>query len=33
MRFKGLHILERAPDGPWKISRNIWNTNPPPDRS
>jgi len=28
-RFKGLHILRRAPDGSWKIVRNIWNLNPP----
>lgn len=26
--FKGLHVLRRQPNGDWKISRNIWNTNP-----
>ena len=26
--FKGLHILNRLPDGSWKLSRNIWNLNP-----
>jgi ketosteroid isomerase-like protein len=30
MYFKGLHVLERAPAGSWKIARNIWNTSPPP---
>ena len=28
MAFKGLHILRRQPDGSWKISRSIWNTDP-----
>lgn len=26
--FKGLHILQRASDGSWKICREIWNLNP-----
>jgi ketosteroid isomerase-like protein len=25
---KGLHVLQREPDGGWKISRNLWNTSP-----
>jgi ketosteroid isomerase-like protein len=28
MSFKGLHVLRRQRNGSWKISRNIWNTNP-----
>jgi len=28
LHFKGLHILRRNPSGEWKISREIWNTNP-----
>ena len=28
LSFKGMHVLRRQPDGLWKISRNIWNTNP-----
>ena len=26
--FKGLHVLRKQADGAWKISRNIWNTDP-----
>ena len=26
--FKGMHVLRRQRNGLWKISRNIWNTNP-----
>lgn len=28
MAFKGMHVLRRQPGGSWKISRNIWNTDP-----
>lgn len=28
MSFKGLHVLRRQPDGSWKISRSIWNSDP-----
>ncbi|MGE5326707.1 MAG: YybH family protein [Deltaproteobacteria bacterium] len=31
--FKGMHILRRQPDGSWKISRSIWNTDPAPAAS
>jgi ketosteroid isomerase-like protein len=30
--FKGVQILRRQPDGSWKISVSIWNTNPLPAR-
>jgi ketosteroid isomerase-like protein len=33
MAFKGMHILRRQPDGSWKISRSIWNTDPAPAAS
>jgi ketosteroid isomerase-like protein len=29
MAFKGMHVLRRQPGGSWKISRSIWNTDPP----
>lgn len=32
MFFKGMHVLQRHPDGSWKITRNIWNTDPKPDQ-
>ena len=28
LSFKGMHVLRRQPNGLWRISRNIWNTNP-----
>jgi ketosteroid isomerase-like protein len=28
MRFKGMHVLRRMPEGIWRISRSIWNTDP-----
>jgi len=31
--FKGVHVLRREPSGAWKISRNIWNTDPRDMRS
>lgn len=30
-RYKGIHILQRQPDGDWKIARYIWNANPAPE--
>lgn len=30
---KGLHILRRQADGPWKIAREIWNDLPEPVRT
>jgi uncharacterized protein (TIGR02246 family) len=30
MRFKGLHLLRRQPDGSWRIAREIWNLSPAP---
>lgn len=32
MFFKGMHVLRRQPDGSWKIARNIWNTDPKPEK-
>jgi ketosteroid isomerase-like protein len=26
--FKGMHVLRRGQTGAWRISRNIWNTDP-----
>jgi len=31
--FKGMHVLRRQPDGSWRISRSIWNTDPAPGPS
>jgi ketosteroid isomerase-like protein len=30
LHFKGAHLIRRAPDGTWKLARNIWNLNPAP---
>ena len=30
MSFKGVHVLRLQPDGIWRISRSIWNTEPAP---
>lgn len=29
-RFKGIHIYHRQPDGSWRITDDIWNSNAPP---
>jgi len=31
--FKGVHVLRRQQGGSWRISRSIWNTDPPPGQS
>jgi ketosteroid isomerase-like protein len=33
MSFKGMHVLRKQRGGPWRISRSIWNTDPPPGHS
>jgi ketosteroid isomerase-like protein len=29
-KFKGIHIYHRQPDGSWRITDDIWNSNAPP---
>ena len=29
-QFKGIHIYHRQPDGSWRITDDIWNSNAPP---
>lgn len=33
MFFKGMHVLRKQPDGSWRISWSIWNTDPAPGQS
>ncbi len=33
MSFKGVHVLRRQPEGSWRISRSVWNTDPVPNSS
>lgn len=29
-RFKGIHVYRRQPDGSWRITHDVWNTDAPP---
>ena len=29
-RIKGIHVMKRQPDGSWKITQDVWNSDAPP---